>query len=270
MKLNKWEGKMNKYFRLLVLLLVSTLFVPLSSCGEKKNGEVKITIPKSQKEITLFLGGEAVKIQASAKPSAKLTFISENPKIATVNEKGLVKPVAEGRTVIRIEAAKAKPVSIMVEVLDLPTVPSVESKLPVLRFFFTDQSEMVDVVADHEQSCGRTPTQINVAGQTFYGFQNTEDDFVTSVTYDMKFKSGRESRIMVTCPAKKADLVDRIDRELRKVAFGSMSEVDRKPFPPSSSFWRRPDGITAYYFDLPMPDLKGQSILFLIKEREAE
>lgn len=261
---------MKKYLSSLTLLLLGAILVSLSSCGSSKSEQVKITVPKSQQEITLFFGGEAVTIQASVKPSKQLRFTSENPGVATVDGKGVVKPVAKGVTTIKIEADKADPVSVKVQVLDLPTIPSVESKLPMLRFFFASADELIKEVSNHEKACGRTAALINLGlGREFNGFQNLNDDFVTNVIYDMKFNAGAESRIWVTCPAKRDKLVDRLDGELRKLGFGSKSESEHSTFG-TSFIWKRFDGITAYFFDLSLSDLKGESTLFLIKERVEE
>lgn len=100
---------------LLALASMVAMALAFSSCKPKEEPNVKINLQLSSTSIVLKVGEEK-QLDYNLTPStATISFSVENEKIATVNEKGVVKGIANGKTTVTLKAGEVrKKVSISV------------------------------------------------------------------------------------------------------------------------------------------------------------
>lgn len=168
-----------------IVLSSLLLMLGIGACqGNQPTGK-PTNLSLSPTEVTLKVG-ETKQLTATVEPKDQtftVTFTSDNPSVATVDEAGLVKAVAQGTATITVKVAdKSATASITV-------IEDVKQEMPLLKFDvqFDDQKHVItdaELLA-YEAALGRKyPVSISLDASTFEGFVN-KDLTITAVIYNL-------------------------------------------------------------------------------------
>lgn len=250
------------YALLLTFSLAAMLF---TSCDKSKENNGVITVKKTSLQL---YEGETVKIEASVEPSGALAFSSLDKSVATVDKNGLVTAKKEGKTIIEVSASNAsEKKNVQVEVKKLLVMPPKGSEMPVLKFFFESNEELIAAVGAHEAAIGRQPDQISFSeGKVRSGFVGPDCKVITGVIYDMELK-GDVAMHWIFCRKPWTDYSD-VDRELKGMGFELTSSQPVEGRFGTCIQWTRPDKLTAeLYEDTSRPEIPSSSFVTILKKR---
>ena len=171
------------------------MVVGLGSCKKDKNEPTaeptKITLDAST--LTLQVG-ESKQLKATVLPKDQtftVSYKSDKPEVATVNDKGLVTAVAEGTAKVTATVGKLSAECVVTVTKKGGTGGSTTqgNELPLLKFEI-ESDEDADVLA-HENKIGRVAEEKVMIGEQgpFPGFAN-KDLTIPAVVYGLGFNNG--------------------------------------------------------------------------------
>lgn len=240
-------------YSILVLLLLL-----LSSCKSDKVQTPQLTI--LPEKITLQVN-ETQQIQVTVSHSDLTpTFVSLNPKIATVDQEGVVRGVAAGETKVQVILQD------IVRSVEITVSPgaSVEitNQLPLL--LFTEDYQDARIV-EHEAKVGRIETPlvpINELAETV-GYIN-KDLIIPTVAYGLMTNEG-EATIIAGC-SESVSLLSETRKMLAAYGFESLELLND----PERGYYykgKNNDGVMVVIYRADLPDYNVQSIIMFVSTR---
>ncbi len=166
--------------------------IGFSSCREPLGKQNLSAIAVDPSEITLNVGEKKALVVnfTPANAEVKVSFSSDNEKVAIVSEKGEITAISEGKTTIKATAGEKVATCVVTVVNSSKTPPvMVKNELPLIRFVLMDGAtrRVKDpAILEYEKSMGRVLTPINYGSNVFNGFANKELPTIPVVIYGLK------------------------------------------------------------------------------------
>lgn len=187
-----------KRIAFILTTLVIVLTFGLYSCQKPTNepenptgkGGGKITSLKVIPEKLSLKVGEEKQLVVEALPKdskVKYTFESDNEKVATISETGLVKAVSEGTATIKVKAGEVS-AQCAVTIVGNGEKPQPEpgtsvNELPLLKFMADGNDQ--EILA-YEKKLGRKDGDITLQGKKFPGFFNKGKKTIVAAVYGLE------------------------------------------------------------------------------------
>lgn len=194
----------------------------VSVVGQETPVETVLTVIDTELPLS---SGQKAQIKYTVTPEGTpVTFTTDNPDVATVNDTGEVTALLMGRATITLQA-NDKTGQCLVIVKDKPE--NVPQQMPLLKFEAKYNKELhitdAEVLA-YEQALGREETEIQFTDhQRFLGFANTDLHTITGVLYGLRAKG--ISDIIVAYSKETLETCDRTKAMLNQLGFTKFKEI---------------------------------------------
>lgn len=262
-----------KFYSILQSLGLLALFSLFTSCKQPQEALLSVTT----KTLSISVG-EQVAIQYTVTPKdTPVTFVSDHPEIASVNEGGTVSGVSEGQCTLTVKAgSQTRSVAVTVATKEQPK-PKYEQEMPLLKFDVAIDSEGhvtdPEVLAYEESLTRKAYTVHHSTGVDYYGFANPELSTITATLYGLSI--GELAHIIAAYSTEPLEACPKTREMLNKLGFTTIEEIeiaadDKGNMAPAlRSVNDNNPKLTAYVIRVDYPELKAQSYIEFIQERGA-
>lgn len=143
-------------------------------------------------QLSMFVGEEA-KIEVQWTPSdakPQLTFAVDNDKVVSVNDKGVVKALAEGNATLTVKAENQTASCTII--VSGKKADKIANELPLMKFVEINKDGKIDSpeILQYEASLGREGKFFTHDGIKLYGFVNEKMLLIPCVAYGFRTNSG--------------------------------------------------------------------------------
>lgn len=232
------------------------------SCSKEGKGipeEVQAKLNVSPKTLTLQVNEtQALTIEVSPS-NLKPMFVSLNPNVATIDDKGCVRGVAAGETKVQITLQDIVQ-SVKVQVLAKKKAP-IGNQLPIL-LFAEDHTD--PKIADHEARIGRTEGLLVPASDELevVGYAN-KDLVITTAAYGQASDRGRV--IIAGCSESLGSLTETREM-LKEYGFDSL-ELRKDPDKGHYYSSKNAQGIEVILYRANYPEYNVRTLILFVRTR---